>query len=146
MMGCRSCGSAIVEPITATAAAAAPDAADAASPAPSVRALIRPGKYSIEALLASSTWAFRDARTGRKHLLAHLCAEKPLVLVFLRRLGCQLCRVTAMGYECVRPEIEALGANMVAVTFEALGEGSDADGSFTAGGYWKGPLMKERGL
>jgi hypothetical protein len=40
------------------------------------------------------------------------------------------------------PQFEAKGVQVVAMTFENVGEDSDKDGSFMAGGYWTGPLYR----
>ena len=82
----------------------------------------------------------RDARTGVVTQLSALWLERPVVLVWLRRLGCQLCRVTCVEYSEEVASVRAAGAEMVALTFEELGKGSDSDNSFEAGGYWRGPL------
>ncbi len=82
----------------------------------------------------------KNARTGEASQLSALWAERPVVLVFLRRLGCQLCRVTCVEYSEEVGSVRAAGAEMVALSFEELGKGSDSDGSFEAGGYWRGPL------
>lgn len=64
----------------------------------------------------------------------------PCALFFLRRLGCALCRSYISRMEALRADYEARGVRLVALSFEALGEGSDSDRSFEAGGYWKGEL------
>jgi hypothetical protein len=38
-------------------------------------------------------------------------------------------------------EFTTRGIRVVAISFEALGEGSDSDGSFSKGGYWTGELF-----
>ena len=83
----------------------------------------------------------KDARTGALSQLSDLWARRPVVLIFLRRLGCQLCRVTCVEYSEEAASVRAAGAEMVALTFEELGKGSDSDNSFEAGGYWRGPLF-----
>jgi prostamide/prostaglandin F2alpha synthase len=72
--------------------------------------------------------------------LQDLWRNAPCVLFFLRRLGCALCRTYIAGIEAVRAEYEKTGARLVCLSFESLGEGSDSDRSFEAGGYWKGEL------
>ena len=81
-----------------------------------------------------------DARTGVAFRLDSLWSSSPCVILFLRRLGCALCRTTALEYSDRRSDIEATGASLIAVSFEQLGTGSDSDGSFTAGQFWPGPL------
>lgn len=56
-----------------------------------------------------------------------LYEDKPAVIAFLRRLGCQICRVQAQDLDSIRPQVEALGARLVCVSFEHFGEGSDTD-------------------
>ena len=115
----------------------------AISPAPSPPPPISGACLPRPARLQLSDFAdvqIRDARTGRAATLGSLWAASPVVLVFLRRLGCQMCRVTCVEYQEEAAAVRAAGAEMVALTFEELGKGSDADRSFEAGGYWKGPL------
>jgi prostamide/prostaglandin F2alpha synthase len=85
---------------------------------------------------------YDQRETGRVIKLGDLWAEKPILFLFLRRLGCVLCRNYAMKMRDVVPQFEAKGVQVVAVTFENLGEDSDKDGSFTAGGYWTGQLYR----
>lgn len=73
-----------------------------------------------------------------------LWADRPLVALFLRRLGCQMCRVNAQDLEGVRSRIEAMGARVVCISFETFGEGSDTDRSWSAGGYFKGEVWVDR--
>jgi len=40
----------------------------------------------------------------------------------------------------IRPLIERNGGQVIAMSFEFLGEGSDSDRSFEQFGFWKGPL------
>ena len=82
-----------------------------------------------------------DARSQAHRRLDTLWADAPVVILFLRRLGCQLCRVTALEFSDARALIEAEGAQLVALSFEELGKGTDADGSFEAGAFFKGPLF-----
>jgi prostamide/prostaglandin F2alpha synthase len=42
--------------------------------------------------------------------------------------------------EKIRPLIEKKGGQVIAMSFEFLGEGSDSDRSFEKYGFWKGPL------
>lgn len=39
-----------------------------------------------------------------------------------------------------RKELEDLGVNVVALSFENFGEGSDVDRSFEKGNYWSGEI------
>jgi len=88
-------------------------------------------------------YELRDAATRRPTTLAALSRGAPLVLVFLRRLGCQLCRLRASEFEAARPAIAQAGGSAVCVTFEFLGEGSDADRSWERVGAWRGALLTD---
>jgi hypothetical protein len=77
------------------------------------------------------------ADPAAKGTLKDLWASKPVALIFLRRLGCQLCRAQALELEELRAELEADGSGrLVCLSFERLGEGSDKDRSFQAGKYF----------
>lgn len=80
----------------------------------------------------------RDATDKRP--LCSLWAEKPVILIFLRRLGCPICRAYIQALSQGKHLFEGLGAQIICLSFEALGEGSDFDRSFEAGTYWIGPL------
>lgn len=82
-----------------------------------------------------------DARRPTHILyLEDLWKEKPCVLFFLRRLGCPICRAYIQMVEQFRGEYEKRGVNLVCLSFEALGEGSDFDRSFEKYSFWNGPL------
>jgi hypothetical protein len=82
-----------------------------------------------------------DARSLVKGTFSDIWKEKPAIIIFLRRLGCQLCRTTALELDDLRiKDVEPKGGKVVAMTFEHLGTGSDSDKSFEKGGYFKGPL------
>lgn len=90
-----------------------------------------------------------DARDPLKAKVtfATLYASRPVLVVFLRRLGCPICRVFAKEVESIRecckilhattvhgpyqrrtgPAIESAGCSAVCISFEHFGEGSDAD-------------------
>jgi prostamide/prostaglandin F2alpha synthase len=72
--------------------------------------------------------------------LEDLWNDKPCALFFLRRLGCPICRAYIQMVEKFREEYEKFGYRLVCLSFEALGEGSDFDQSFTKYTFWKGPL------
>ena len=98
-------------------------------------------KPQLADLLAFAEQLVTDARNTQTQVaLSSLWREGPVILVFLRRLGCALCRTTCREYSEALPQIRAAGARMVCLCFEALGTGSDADGSFSAGKFWEGPL------
>lgn len=73
-------------------------------------------------------------------VLGDLWADKPCVLFFLRRLGCPICRSYIQMVEPFREEYEKKGARLVCLSFEAFGEGSDFDRSFTKYAFWNGPI------
>ena len=68
-------------------------------------------------------------------------APRATVLCFLRRLGCKICRVLAQDMEKLRGEVGA-GARVVCLSYERLGEGSDADRSFTSGSFFGGEMYR----
>jgi prostamide/prostaglandin F2alpha synthase len=72
--------------------------------------------------------------------LEELWKDSTCVLLFLRRLGCPLCRSYVKLIEAARADLEATGARVVCLSFEAFGEGSDSDRSFERGGFWSGPI------
>jgi prostamide/prostaglandin F2alpha synthase len=72
--------------------------------------------------------------------LEELWKDSTCVLLFLRRLGCPLCRSYVTLVEAARPDLEAAGARVVCLSFEAFGEGSDSDRSFERGRFWSGPI------
>lgn len=75
-----------------------------------------------------------------KQALKDLWSEKPTIFLFLRRLGCMICRSYAGQMEKLRPMIEKKGGQVVCMSFEFFGEGSDSDRSFETLGFWKGPM------
>ena len=92
-------------------------------------------------LLSFSTHVISNARRPEEtRQLCSLWEARPVVLVFLRRLGCALCRTTCAEYSEALPQFTASGASIVCLTFERLGEGSDSPPTFEAGGFWQGPL------
>lgn len=74
-----------------------------------------------------------------KKALKELWAEKPCILIFLRRLGCPICRTYANYMDKLRPLIEKKGGQVICISFEFFGEGSDEDRSFQRFGFWTGP-------
>lgn len=75
-----------------------------------------------------------------KQALKDLWSEKPCILLFLRRLGCPICRSYASQMEKLRPLIETKGGRVVCLSFEHLGEGSDEDRTFERFKFWTGDL------
>ncbi len=78
--------------------------------------------------------------TKEVRVLEYLWEEKPCALFFLRRLGCPICRAYIQMVEKFRPEYEKRGMSLVCLSFEAFGEGSDFDRSFTKYSFWNGPI------
>lgn len=83
---------------------------------------------------------FDQRAPGTVMKLGDLWADKPVLFLFLRRLGCPICRNYAQKIQKALPEFK--GIHVVAMTFENLGEDSDKDGSFSKGGFWTGPLYR----
>jgi len=73
--------------------------------------------------------------------LEDLWADKPCALFFLRRLGCPICRSYIQIIETIRQDYESRGMRLVCLSFEAFGEGSDFDRSFTKYSFWNGPIF-----
>ena len=69
-----------------------------------------------------------------------LWAKQSTLFLFFRRLGCALCRSYAKQMDAHRTMLESNGIQVVGMSFEAFGEGSDSDRSFETGGFWSGPL------
>ena len=72
--------------------------------------------------------------------LEELWSDKPCALFFLRRLGCPICRAYIQMIEVIREKYEEKGMNLVCLSFEAFGEGSDFDRSFEKYSFWNGPI------
>lgn len=88
----------------------------------------------------SQTFIMNSRDVNDKRTLCSLWKEKPVVLLFLRRLGCPICRAYIQVFEKGKFFFEESGINIVCLSFESIGEGSDYDKSFEAGKYWSGPL------
>lgn len=73
-------------------------------------------------------------------VLSDLWSDRPCALFFLRRLGCPICRAYIQMVERFREEYEKRGVRLVCLSFEAFGEGSDFDKSFTKYSFWNGPI------
>ena len=78
--------------------------------------------------------------TGERASLGSLWKTRPVVLLFLRRLGCAICRAYAKEMYSHIKQFDAIGVSVVALSFERFGEGSDSDHSFAKGGYWLGTI------
>jgi prostamide/prostaglandin F2alpha synthase len=72
--------------------------------------------------------------------LGSLWEDKPVALFFLRRLGCPICRSYIQMVEPFRQDLEKKGVRLVCLSFEAFGEGSDSDRTFTKYSFWNGPI------
>lgn len=83
---------------------------------------------------------FNMYNPSEKLQLQDLWKEKPCVLFFLRRLGCPICRSYIQMVEPFREEYEKRGVQLVCLSFEAFGEGSDFDRTFTRYKFWNGPI------
>lgn len=107
------------------------------------RGCCRRRPFSKVPLSAFSDYELHDSVTRKPIRLHNLCIDRPIVLVFLRRLGCQLCRLRAAEIEAARPAIEQAGCYVVCITFEYLGEGSDSDNSWARSQCWNGALLTD---
>lgn len=100
--------------------------------------------HLLETMSSLTLFAQRKITNARQPsetiCLKDLWNDKPCALFFLRRLGCPICRSYIQMVETVRKEYEDLGFRLVCLSFEALGEGSDSDNSFTKYKFWNGPL------
>lgn len=103
-----------------------------------------PQPSSSDSMVSLGTYkniSVTDARDPLNSIQLHSIWEtKPTLFLFFRRLGCALCRSYAKQIEGHRQKFESLGVQVVAMSFEAFGEGSDSDRSFEAGGFWLGPM------
>jgi hypothetical protein len=90
----------------------------------------------------SDTLIYDQHTQGRQIPLGQLWKDTPVLLLFLRRLGCPICRNYAQRIQTVKSTLESRGIQVVAMSFERLGEVSDSDGSFSKGAYWTGSLYQ----
>ena len=96
---------------------------------------------------ASASWlqgSAAGAAGARAVPLSALWSAGPqqyTVLCFMRRLGCKLCRVLAQDMDKLRGEAGAR-TNVICLSYESFGEGSDADRSFAAGRYFAGDMWQ----
>lgn len=82
-----------------------------------------------------------NARNPKETIyLGNLWEDKPCALFFLRRLGCPICRSYIQMVEPFREEMEKRGVRLVCLSFEAFGEGSDSDFTFTKYSFWNGEI------
>ncbi|KAM9757874.1 prostamide/prostaglandin F synthase [Menidia menidia] len=77
----------------------------------------------------------KSSDTGEAVELQSLWGEQPVVLFFLRRFGCQVCRWMASEISKLEPELKAAGVLLVGVGPEEFGVQE-----FKDGGFFKGPV------
>lgn len=82
-----------------------------------------------------ATNTLKNVKSGENVELQSLWHEKPLVLFFLRRFGCQVCRWMASEISKLEPDLKANGVALVGVGPEELGMNE-----FKQGGFFKGDL------
>uniref|UniRef100_A0A8C6PGH0 Peroxiredoxin like 2B n=1 Tax=Nothobranchius furzeri TaxID=105023 RepID=A0A8C6PGH0_NOTFU len=75
----------------------------------------------------------KSADSGEKVELKSLWQDQPVVVFFLRRFGCQVCRWTAAEISKLEPDLRASGVSLVGVGPEQFGLQE-----FTEGGFFKG--------
>jgi prostamide/prostaglandin F2alpha synthase len=80
---------------------------------------------------------FKNEYIGGAKTLGDLWTNRPVLLVFLRRLGCSICRAYVEELKEQMEEITEY-ANVAFLSFEEPGTGSDVDRSFA--GVWSGPV------
>lgn len=73
------------------------------------------------------------SETGETVELQSLWRERPVVLFFLRRFGCQICRWMASEISKLEAELKAAGVALVGVGPEELGLKEFKDGGFFKG-------------
>uniref|UniRef100_A0A672ZZP9 Prostamide/prostaglandin F synthase n=1 Tax=Sphaeramia orbicularis TaxID=375764 RepID=A0A672ZZP9_9TELE len=77
----------------------------------------------------------KSAETGETVELKSLWQDQPVVLFFLRRFGCQVCRWMASEISKLEPDLTASGVSLVGIGPEELGLKE-----FKEGGFFKGSL------
>ncbi|XP_030275311.1 prostamide/prostaglandin F synthase [Sparus aurata] len=75
------------------------------------------------------------SETGESVALQSLWQDQPVVLFFLRRFGCQICRWIASEISKLEPDLRASGVALVGIGPEELGLKE-----FKEGGYFKGSI------
>ncbi|KAM8757613.1 prostamide/prostaglandin F synthase [Acanthopagrus latus] len=75
------------------------------------------------------------SETGESVELQSLWQDQPVVLFFLRRFGCQICRWIASEISKLEPDLRASGVALVGIGPEELGLKE-----FKEGGYFKGSI------
>ncbi|XP_031590925.1 prostamide/prostaglandin F synthase [Oreochromis aureus] len=77
----------------------------------------------------------KSGESEEKVELQSLWQDQPVVLFFLRRFGCQVCRWTAAEISKLEPDLRANGVALVGIGPEEFGLQE-----FKQGGFLKGPL------
>lgn len=77
----------------------------------------------------------RSSDTGESIELQSLWQDQPVVLFFLRRFGCQVCRWMASEVSKLEPDLKASGVTLVGVGPEEIGLKE-----FQEAGFFKGPI------
>ncbi|XP_041836914.1 prostamide/prostaglandin F synthase [Melanotaenia boesemani] len=77
----------------------------------------------------------KSSDTGEAVELQSLWQDQPVVVFFLRRFGCQVCRWMASEISKLEPDLKASGVLLVGVGPEEFGLQD-----FKAGGFFKGPI------
>ncbi|XP_034074859.1 prostamide/prostaglandin F synthase [Gymnodraco acuticeps] len=77
----------------------------------------------------------KSGETGKSVELLSLWQDQPVVLFFLRRFGCQVCRWMATEISKLEPDLRANGVALVGVGPEEFGLKE-----FKEGGFFKGPV------
>ncbi|XP_067359666.1 prostamide/prostaglandin F synthase isoform X5 [Channa argus] len=77
----------------------------------------------------------KSADTGESVELRSLWQDQPVVLFFLRRFGCQICRWMASEISKLEPDLQASGVALVGIGPEDVGLKE-----FMEGGFFKGSI------
>lgn len=77
----------------------------------------------------------KSGETGESVELQSLWQDQPVVLFFLRRFGCQLCRWMASEVSKLEPDLRASGVALVGIGPEEIGLKE-----FKEGGFFKGSI------
>lgn len=76
------------------------------------------------------------SETGETVELKSLWQDQPVVLFFLRRFGCQICRWMASEISKLEPDLTASGVSLVGIGPEELGLQEFKDGGFFKGAIY----------
>jgi len=66
----------------------------------------------------------------------HLLPPTPALVFIIRRLGCPVCRTTALLLSSIKPQLDSLNIPLVGITWQTNGELK----AFLEGGFWNGDL------